>query len=192
MRGIWEDIREWCRGRNAWIRLPLVGYFLYVGIQHACYPLYSSIFSAATLGVHELGHMLFTMFGQFMCIAGGTITQVAVPLILGVVFWRQRDYFAVTLAGVWLADSLFNVAVYIADAVRLELPLVSVGGDAVYHDWEYMLVSLNMLEQADTIAAIVRACAHGIMWFAILGSCAMIVCMFSLTARPQDREDIWR
>jgi len=59
--------------------------------------------SGADLGVHEFGHILFGFAGQFIAVAGGTIAQLAAPLICAVMFWRQPDYFALTLTGVWLA-----------------------------------------------------------------------------------------
>lgn len=42
------------------------------------------------LGIHELGHMLFRPAGEFLCIAGGTILQLLIPIISVFMFVRQQ------------------------------------------------------------------------------------------------------
>ena len=36
--------------------------------------------------IHEGGHLLFRFFGEFLAVAGGTLLQLAVPLLLGAYF----------------------------------------------------------------------------------------------------------
>ena len=86
-------------------------------------------------------------------IVSGSIMQLAVPLGLVVYFVKQRDYFAVTVAGGWLSSSLFNVASYIADAQAQQLPAISLDLDATStHDWNYLLTQWQVLDQYKPIS----------------------------------------
>src|SRR5271154_4709796 len=40
--------------------------------------------------IHEGGHLLFRFFGEFLNIAGGTLLQLAVPMMLASYFFFQR------------------------------------------------------------------------------------------------------
>ena len=137
MNALMQEAIEWCKGKNWMVRAPLLAYFAYVLFRHLSDPLYSSIIGGINLGIHELGHMVFGIFGQGISVAGGTIFQLALPVFAGFNFYRQRDFFAIALSFGWLSTNFFNIATYIADARRQELPLVSIGGGAVWHDWEY-------------------------------------------------------
>ena len=117
-----EEAIEWCRGRNWIVRAPLLAYLVYVLVRHVSDPLYSSILGGLNLGIHELGHMVFSFLGQTMMIAGGTIMQLAIPVFAVFNFYRQRDYFAIAVSFGWLSTNFFNIATYIADARRQELP----------------------------------------------------------------------
>jgi len=117
------------------------------------------LFSGLTLGVHELGHLLFAPFGEVAAVAGGSITQVAAPVIAGWLLYRQPDYFGVTVAGAWLASSLVNLSIYVADARALELPLVSMGSGDVEHDWNFLLDHFNVLQYDLRIAGWIRLAA---------------------------------
>ena len=150
------DAIEWCQGRSNLLRLPLLLYLAYAGVNHVRDPMYSSWFGGLTFGLHELGHVLFSGFGEFMHIAGGSLTQLAVPMIGMVMLLYQRDYFGIAVAGCWESFSLYNLATYIGDAQTMQLPLVSIGGGDAYHDWEYLLVHLGLIEQDAKIAALTR------------------------------------
>ena len=171
---ITDRIKEWCSGKNWLWRLFMLLFFACIGVRYLIDPMYGSVFSGANLGVHEFGHILLGFDGEFLRIAGGTITQLAAPIICGVMFWRQPDYFALTLSGVWLATNLYNIAVYAADAQVLSLPLVSVGGGDAYHDWEYMLSTMGILGWSAGIAFIFRLFAFIFMWGSIVAAGLMI------------------
>ena len=158
-RALLQEAAEWCRGKNWMFRAPLLAYFVYVFLRHVGNPLYSSILGGLNLGIHELGHMIFGFLGQGVSIAGGTIFQLAVPVFAVFNFYRQRDFFAIALSFGWISTNFFNIATYMADARRQELPLVSVGGGGVYHDWEYMFGSMNILRFDTAIAGFTRGIA---------------------------------
>ena len=151
-----EDARAWAAGRLWWPRALLLAYLAYAGYRHLTDPEYGSIFSGITLAIHELGHVLFGFLGEWLSVAGGSITQLAAPVAAALILLRQRDYFGVAVGGAWLSMSLSNLAVYVADARAEELPLVSLGGGDVVHDWNYLLGSVHLLPHDGQIAGMVR------------------------------------
>lgn len=167
-RKIPEKIKTWCKGRIWHVRALLLIIFVYIGFRHLVNPFYSSIFGGINLGIHELGHIIFSFGGQFITIAGGTILQLAVPLICATLFMFQPDYFAVCVCGVWLSTNFYSVATYVGDARAQMLPLVSVGGGDAIHDWHYLLSRMHLLSLDTGIAAFTRLLAFILMWGSIV------------------------
>ena len=91
-----------------------------------------------------------------LIIDGIIIGIVAFIIAVALMLLRQRDYFGVAVGGAWLSMSLSNLAVYVADARAEELPLVSLGGGDVVHDWNYLLGSVHLLPHDGQIAGMVR------------------------------------
>lgn len=104
------------------------------------------------LPVHETGHLVFGPFGDFIAALGGSLFQLVVPLAFVFHFMRREDSHAASVALWWTGQSLWNVAIYVADAQEQELPLVG-GGE---HDWAYLLAEMDLLRQDDAVASIVR------------------------------------
>jgi hypothetical protein len=154
-----DDARAWAAGRMWAPRALLLLYLAYAGWRHWSDPEYGSIFSGITLAIHELGHVLFGPFGEWLAVAGGSITQLAAPAAVALLLLRQRDYFGVAVGGAWLSMSLSNLAVYVGDARAEALPLVSLGGGDVVHDWNYLLGSVRLLPHDTEIAGLVRFAA---------------------------------
>jgi hypothetical protein len=120
------------------------------------------------LAIHEAGHVVFTPFGEFVGIAGGSILQILVPLAFVLWFAATQQRYAAFVVVFWVAQSFFNVARYIADARAQELPLV--GGEYAIHDWSWMLSRMHLLTHDTEIAAAVRMLA-GMLWLAaVLGA----------------------
>lgn len=156
-----EEIRQWCRGRS-WIwRAPLVLYFAWAQWRMLRDPFAGDLFSGITLGVHELGHLLFTWAPMFVSVAAGSFVQVAAPVGAGFVFVRQRDWFGVTVAAAWLSSSLHGLAAYVGDARSRDLPLVGLFPDPV-HDWAYLLGKLGIPTWDHGLAALLRLASAGI------------------------------
>ncbi len=130
--------------------------FIYWLVRHISEAEYQSIVKPLNLGIHELGHPLFGLFGEFLGIAGGSLFQCLVPVFAMGMFLRQRDYFAIVAAFAWLGTNLFDVALYAGDARTMSLQLVSPGGGDVIHDWSYLLEHLGLLTSDTTIAFLLR------------------------------------
>jgi hypothetical protein len=104
------------------------------------------------LAIHEFGHPLFGLFGEFIGSLGGTLMQLLMPAAFVAYFWRRGDRHAATVALWWIAQNLWNISVYVQDARAEELPLVG-GGE---HDWNYLLGTLGLLQQDRLIGDGVR------------------------------------
>jgi hypothetical protein len=92
---------------------------------------------------HEAGHVVFGFFGEFIGILGGSIMQVLIPAIVVVYFLAHRQPYSAAVTLFWVAQSLFNVSVYVKDARARVLPLL--GDDISAHDWHNILGRLNLL-----------------------------------------------
>ncbi|MEO8430371.1 MAG: hypothetical protein ABI592_02600 [Acidobacteriota bacterium] len=166
------EARVWAAGRSWLWRAPLVLYFAWSGLHRFSDPLRGDFFSGATLGVHELGHVLLFWAGTFLAIAGGSLAQVAAPLAAAAIFHRQRDWFGVTVAGAWLASSLFGLAAYVGDARARELPLVGLTSDPV-HDWNWILGRLGLLTWDHALASALRFVSFAV-WVAAVAAGAWL------------------
>ncbi len=151
-----DAIRASVAASSPWPRIPVLLLMGYWALRHFANNEYQSIFSAINLGIHEIGHVVFGPFGEFLAFAGGTILQLAAPIAALVMMLRQRDLFAVTFVCTWLATNIYGVALYMGDARTQLLPLVSLGNGDPMHDWAYLLGRLGLLQQDTTLAALVR------------------------------------
>lgn len=118
----------------------------------------NSFMHLVNLPFHEAGHILFSLFGRFMAVLGGSLTQCLVPLICMVAFLvRTRDPFAASVSLWWLGENLIDLAPYINDSRSLTLMLLGgVTGRDVddYHDWEYILRTLGSLQYDHLLARV--------------------------------------
>ena len=136
----------------AWLVWIWLGFF---GGEPPSY--FRNPFGAMTLVVHESGHAAFMWSrSRLWTVAGGTLFQITVPMLIAWLFWRQRDVYAVTVALFWLGTSLVDAGIYAADARAQLLPRVSPWGgedDVFSHDWTYLLMRFGRLSRAELIGA---------------------------------------
>jgi len=178
-----QQAGEWCRGRNGWWRLSVLGWLGYLLIRHWGDPRYQSLIHPLNFGIHEMGHFLFMPLGQFIGIAGGTLLQLLAPLAAMVMFLKQRDYFAFAFAWGWLGTNLFDVATYAGDARALQLPLAAPWA-VTFHDWNFMLTRLGLLPHDQTVAAAFRLAATVSFAVALVAGGWLVWQMFTLPAPP--------
>ena len=113
----------------------------------------SSLMHAPLLPIHEFGHILFRPFGEFMTLIGGSLLQVALPLVLGGIFLvKNRDPFAAAVTLWWSAVSVLDVAPYAYDAQAPQhVLLTGRTGDTGAHDFIDVLGMLGLLTRAQTV-----------------------------------------
>ncbi|MGH7307213.1 MAG: hypothetical protein ACREK6_00800 [Candidatus Rokuibacteriota bacterium] len=126
------------------------------------------LLDGANFVFHEAGHVLFLFFGQTLHVLGGSLTQVAIPLACTLSFWWRRRYAAAAAALFWAGESVTHVAIYIADARAMALPLH--GGPGVIHDWNYLLTRAGLVQWAPGLGQAVG----GLGLVAILGALGLL------------------
>ncbi|HSB68596.1 MAG TPA: hypothetical protein VLT62_04570 [Candidatus Methylomirabilis sp.] len=116
---------------------------------------------------HEAGHAIFGLFGEFIGVLGGSLMQILIPaIVVGCFFFHQQHYSAaVTLF--WVAQSLFNLSVYVRDARAQALPLL--GGEDALHDWHYLLGRLHLLKWDQACGNLVYLVGVAVLIGSVLG-----------------------
>ncbi len=132
-----------------------------------------SFLDIVDLPIHETGHLIFRLFGEFMMIAGGSLFQVVFPAVfVGYFVWNEKPYSAAMVL-FWVGQSIVNVWVYASDAVVMQLVLTSgmTGSEGSFHDWNYLLTTTGLIGSTDTVAALIRFIAT----FTILAAAGLSV-----------------
>jgi len=150
-----DDFDEKMKDRAWYWYIPLAFIMIFLFKQMLMNEGHSSIFSGMNLGIHESGHLLLCFKEGFLCSAAGTIFQLLAPLLALFLLFRQREYFGIPFCWLWFASSLFEVTDYISDSQTMALPLVSVDGGDVTHDWNSILNTLGLLKYDTLIGKIV-------------------------------------
>ena len=146
-----------------WARAALVFGLAIWTIQFARTPLspdaMESFLHLPDLVFHEAGHIIFSPFGEFMTVLGGSLLQVLIPIIAGVAFFRQEQPFNVAIMAWWAGQNLVDLAPYIADARSLSLVLLGghTGAEVEGHDWEFILTQLGIAHRDQGIGTATHA-----------------------------------
>ena len=135
--------------------IALTIYFLWIAYE----PMEGSFLDLVDLPIHETGHLIFRLFGEFMTIAGGSLLQVIFPAVfVGYFIWRLQ-YYSAAIVVFWVGQSILNVWVYASDAVVMQLVLTSgfTGTEGSFHDWNYLLTRTGLIGSTKVVAGIIRA-----------------------------------
>ena len=174
-----------------WARVALTLALLPVGVStlrdpEAWLPLIGDI----NVAVHEFGHMLFMPFGipflgRTMVILGGSLFQVAFPLIFVGYFLfskKNRDPHAAMICLWWTCVSVAEVAVYVGDARARDLTLLSglTGKEDDGHDWYNLLSQWGVLSRDLIYASRLRAVA----WLMLAASTVVGLWAAIMAPRP--------
>lgn len=121
-------------------------------------PMQGSFLDNVDLPIHETGHLVFRPFGEFMMVAGGSIFQVAFPLVFVGYFIWQRSYFSAAIVMLWVGQSILNMWVYASDAVVGQLVLTSgrTLSEGSFHDWNYLLTATGLIGSTKGVAKVIR------------------------------------
>jgi hypothetical protein len=146
-----------------WGRIALVAGLAVWTVSFARTPLSSdamqSFLHLPDLVFHEAGHIIFSPFGRFMTVLGGSLLQVLIPVIVAVSFVRQEQMFGAAIGAWWAGQNLVDLAPYIADARSLRLVLLGgrTGAEVEGHDWEFILNQLGLAHRDHAIGYTVHA-----------------------------------
>lgn len=129
-------------------------YFLWIAYD----PMQGSFLDNVDLPIHETGHLIFRLLGEFMGIAGGSLFQVIFPAVFVGYFSWHGKYYSAAIVLFWVGQSLLNVYVYAADAVAMQLVLTGgfTGTEGSFHDWNYILTETGLFGSTRTIAGAIR------------------------------------
>jgi hypothetical protein len=137
---------------------------------------------------HEAGHVLFSPFGAFLTLLGGSLMQVIVPVVCAVALATQaHDRFGAAVAGWWAGQNFVDLAPYIGDARALRLPLLggATGAEVDGHDWEAILSALGWLHHDHSLAA----AAHGLGVAIMMGAIGYAAWTLVQPGAPASRAD---
>lgn len=140
---------------------------------------------AAMVPFHEVGHMVFRPFGEFMHLAGGSLAQFLMPIAFGVYFvhWR-RDNLAGWLMLWWEGSQWVDLAPYAYDAYEPKMILLTGRtGDTGAHDYVDMLADLGLLHRAHAVGAVMQYFGVLLMVVALAWGALLLVRIW------QDRSD---
>ena len=159
-------------GRCALYALFLVWGLYFISLDLRTNDIGHSFMHRVNLVFHEAGHVIFMPFGHFMMVLGGTLGQLLVPMIVGAALLiKNRDAFGASFALWWLAQSVMDTAPYINDARDLKLMLLG-GGTGQdrpgMHDWENILLDLNLIEHERVLAVAADRLGELLMLIAFL------------------------
>ena len=143
-------------------------YFLWIAYD----PMQGSFLDLVDLPIHETGHLVFRLFGEFVGVAGGSLFQVLFPAVfVGYFIWRLQ-YYSAAVVVFWVGQSILNVWVYAADAVVMRLVLTSgfTGAEGSFHDWNYLLTRTGLIGSTKMIAGFIRALGTIVIIVAALSS----------------------
>lgn len=130
----WKSFLPWM---GTIVLLPVVVYYTLNGGRF-------TFVDYINLLIHEGGHGIFKIFGKFIYTLGGTLIQIIIPGMFVVFYLLKKKKFMAQLFLIWLGENLINISVYAADARAQKLPLL--GGNKVYHDWNWLLRETGLLE----------------------------------------------
>ncbi|MCX8056710.1 MAG: hypothetical protein N3F03_03755 [Ignavibacteria bacterium] len=99
--------------------------------------------------IHEPGHLIFGLFGNFIQFLGGTLMQILLPLSMAIIFFIKGNKYWTQIFLFWLGHNFINISVYVDDANKMKLRII--GG---VHDWNWILNKIGMIEFAEELGLI--------------------------------------
>ncbi|MGH8398847.1 MAG: hypothetical protein ACRETA_11495 [Gammaproteobacteria bacterium] len=140
-----------------------------------------SFLHLANLPFHEFGHVLFSPFGHWVMLLGGSLFQCLLPALLCLFFLlREHNPFAASFCLWWMGENFLDVAPYIGDARAMNLPLIGEWNETtaamhvLRHDWHNLLEPLGLLSWDHCLAALAHTIGAGLMILAWLWGSAWL------------------
>lgn len=164
----------------------------FINLNYESAEIGQSFMHVINLVFHEAGHVLFSFFGRFMTILGGSLLQVLVPVALMFAFlWSRRDGFGASVCLWWAGQSLMDLAPYIADARVMRLPLL--GGGTGFdmpgaHDWNNILRMTGRMGQEISIAESADFYGSCLIVLALFWSLVMLRIYYRQLSNPEPED----
>ena len=164
-----------------WTRAALVAGLAIWTVQFARTPIgvdaINSFLHLPDLVFHEAGHIIFSPFGRFMTVLGGSLLQFLVPVVALIGFVKQEEPFGAAICAWWAGQNLVDLAPYIADARSLRMVLLGgrTGAEVEGHDWEYLLNTLGISHYAHPLGYATHAVGIVIMVAALAYATRLIL-----------------
>ena len=164
-----------------WTRAALVAGLAIWTVQFARTPIgvdaINSFLHLPDLVFHEAGHIIFSPFGRFMTVLGGSLLQFLVPVVALIAFVKQEEPFGAAICAWWAGQNLVDLAPYIADARSLRMVLLGgrTGAEVEGHDWEYLLNTLGISHYAHPLGYATHAVGIVIMVAALAYATRLIL-----------------
>ena len=117
-----------------------------------------------TLMLHEAGHPIVGLLSAHMMVYGGTFFQLLFPWLTKRHFAKRGHIPGVVFAKYWMAASLHNVGIYMADARAKQLPLIGGLDPEDAHDWAEILGRWGLLRYDTALGKMLMLAA----WCALL------------------------
>ena len=149
----WETFKPWLGS------LALLPFMIYYTMNEGKF----TFIDFVNLLIHEGGHGVFKVFGKFIYTLGGSLMQILIPSMFIVYYSIKRIRFGAQIFLLWLGENFMNISVYVADARAKQLPLL--GGNKVYHDWNYLLGVTGLLEYDKILGTIIYG--TGVLMFVV-------------------------
>ncbi|MFZ5723735.1 MAG: hypothetical protein ACOY33_08735 [Pseudomonadota bacterium] len=148
----------------------VIGLVLWAGILLAFHATtgWVPLLDSANLAFHEAGHPLFGMIHERLMVYGGTFMQLLMPAACWFEMRRQEKFNSASFCAIWFAESLLNVARYMADARAKQLPLTM--DPRLGHDWSYILNNWNAIRYDTMLADGVRLLAVVLIAWTLLAA----------------------
>lgn len=177
-------IKQPLDGPGFLFRVIVWGTFAYMGFGFLLAPLapesVSGFWHMVNLPFHEAGHVIFGFLPRLGVSMMGSGGQLLMPLVCGIImFITTRDTFGVTICLWWLGQNFLDIAPYIDDARSGTLPLLggNTGQTSPYgfHDWQFILGELKMLQHDHAIASASWRTGKVIIVIALLWGAAILI-----------------
>ncbi|KAB2846881.1 MAG: hypothetical protein F9K45_00920 [Melioribacteraceae bacterium] len=136
-----ENIKTWI---PSLILFPIILWLIFNGGK------FIPLLDHFNLLIHEGGHGIFKIFGDFIYTLGGTLMQIILPSLFIFYYLKNRKKTGAQISFIWLGQNFLNISIYAGDAFDRKLPLL--GGNKVYHDWTHLLNQTGLILYAKETA----------------------------------------
>jgi len=194
------SITEYARGKKWYWYLPLWLFGIYVFWQLFVFnmadnqmPFVLLIPYSFDFVMHEFAHIFTAFLPPVMTASAGSGSELLLGIILVVMAFWQRSYFASLFSSLWFALACQSAGQYIADAIPQHLQLVSLGaalsgGDAK-HDWHFVFGQLHLLDASYAIGNSLRFIGMAAAFLGLLFTAWLIYKMAATPAQVANAEN---